>query len=94
MCNSETFFNWTKNSVKTMWWENYVTKDRGTSFAFHNYMEKFKSSGCENLPLLQRIHECKPHSVAIGFGDGKPCHDFSFQMKHSVLATGFSGASG
>lgn len=57
-------------------------------------MEKFKSSGSENLPLLQRIHECKPHSVAIGFGDGKPCHDFSFQMKHSVLATGFSGASG
>ena len=82
---------------KTLWKicdEKIMWQKIGGQVFFHNYMEKFKSSGCKNLPLLQRIHECKPHSVAIGFGDGKPCHDFSFQMKHSVLATGFSGASG
>ena len=73
-----------------------MTKE-GDNFFPHPEYGKFQiwqNTDCENLPLLQRIHECKPHSVAIGFGDGKPCHDFSFQMKHSVLATGFSGASG
>ena len=71
-----------------------MTKDIGDKLFFPQFYRKIQIISCENLPLLQRIHECKPHSVAIGFGDGKPCHDFSFQMKHSVLATGFSGASG